>query len=106
MSSLGLTTPSLSPVSFTFREERFELRLSGGEERRREGRQFSFLAGQTADLEEQSSDPAQFWAQVERKKVVRNRKKGLRGSYSHKGRYLAFHVQFHHHSLQATRLAN
>lgn len=79
MSSIGLTTLSLPSVRFTYREESFELRLPGGKDFMRQGKQFPFFTGDTSDLRDQSSDPAQFWADIQKRKVRNKRLRGKKG---------------------------
>ena len=77
MLSSGLTVARV-----TFTDGVFELKLPGEELSVRRDRQFDFL-------EEESSDPALYWAAVQRnknkKRKEKNKNKRLRGSYSHKG---------------------
>ena len=87
MFSLGLTFSlhhAAPGPNILFREENFELKVPGVESSTRRERLFSFLADseEEPDLEQQSSDPALYWANSQRNK---HRNKPIRESYSKKG---------------------
>ena len=77
-----MLSSGLRVARVSFRDDGFELKLPGQEFSVRRDRQFDFL-------EEESSDPALYWAAVQRnknkKRKEKNKNKRLRGSYSHKG---------------------
>ena len=87
MSSPGLTSSLHQDgpgLNIFFREEKFELKVPGLENSARRERLFSFLASSEEEphLEQQSSDPALYWANSQRNK---HRNKPIRGSYTKKG---------------------